>query len=153
MSSPEPTPVERAIAAAIYVPIGIGAELVDVVKSATLPGGFDRARQHVTFARFIGKMAVDQGVRELRQRVVPSAVEPETSADAVAADPVKPVPMATALSPGALALPDYDQLPAAHIVAKLGGLTTNEIDAIETYELAHRHRRTVLGKISQLRND
>ena len=50
-----------------------------------------------------------------------------------------------------LALPDYDQLPAAHIVGKLEGLTQLERDSIELYETAGRHRRTVLGKLDQLR--
>ena len=48
-------------------------------------------------------------------------------------------------------LPDYDHLPAAHVVAKLASLTRSERDAVEEYELANRHRRTILGKIDQLR--
>jgi len=50
-----------------------------------------------------------------------------------------------------LALPDYDHLPASQIVAMLADLDGPELDAIEAYELGHRHRRTVLGKIDQLR--
>jgi hypothetical protein len=49
-----------------------------------------------------------------------------------------------------LALPDYDHLPAAHVVAKLAGLSQAERDAIETYEMNGRHRRTILGKLAQL---
>ena len=56
-----------------------------------------------------------------------------------------------ALDPEELALPDYDQLPASHIVSKLAGLTPSELDAIDAYEMANRHRRTVLGKIAQLK--
>ena len=152
------------MAAAIYAPIGLGAKVVD-----DLPGVVARARQQLVFARFIGKMAVDQGVRELRGRLggLPNP-EPESSAETDVLLQPRPVPHVDAAVPAAsdvsdvsaspaffrsdeLALPDYDQLPAAHIVGKLGGLSAAELDAIEAYELAHRHRRTVLGKISQLR--
>jgi len=50
-----------------------------------------------------------------------------------------------------LVLPDYDHLPAAHVVAKLASLTQRERDAVEEYETANRHRRTILGKLDQLR--
>ena len=51
-----------------------------------------------------------------------------------------------------LALPDYDSLSAADINRLLGGLDRGERDAVEAYELANRHRRTVLGKLDQLRD-
>jgi hypothetical protein len=50
-----------------------------------------------------------------------------------------------------LALPDYDHLPAVDVVRALSGLSTVERDAVERYERAHRQRRTVLGKLAQLR--
>ena len=50
-----------------------------------------------------------------------------------------------------LALADYDHLSSAQIVAKLEGLDAVERDAIERYERNGRHRRTVLGKLDQLR--
>ncbi len=50
-----------------------------------------------------------------------------------------------------LALADYDHLSSAQIVAKLDGLDEPELVAIERYELAGRHRRTILGKLVQLR--
>jgi hypothetical protein len=156
VSSASPTPAERALASAIYAPIGLGAKVV-----GDLPDAVAKARQQLTFARFIGKLAVDHGVRELRGRldglsnpVAPSAapqrpdLTPQT--DDVLPDVAVP---SVSPSPDELALPDYDQLPAAHIVGKLGGLSCAELDAVEAYESAHRHRRTVLGKISQLRGD
>lgn len=162
MSASRPSRAERVLAAAIYAPIGLGAQLVDEI-----PAVATKARQHVVFARFIGKMAVDQGVRELRSRLAPpcdtghapvNIEEPDTAVvvpdepqrtvrRASEADRVEPV-VPTAND---LALPDYDQLPAAHIIGKLGGLTSDELAVIEVYEQAHRHRRTVLGKISRLR--
>ena len=66
MASSAPTPAERAIAAAFYAPIGLGAQLVD-----NFPETVNKARQQIVLARFIGKMAVDQGASELRRRLAP----------------------------------------------------------------------------------
>jgi hypothetical protein len=50
-----------------------------------------------------------------------------------------------------LPIPGYDQLAASQVIARLPGLTPSELDRIEAHEAAHRNRRTVLAKISQLR--
>lgn len=158
MPSSAPTTAERAIAAAIYAPIGLGAQFVD-----DMPAALNRARQEIAFARFIGKIAVDQGVKELRKRIAPSvtgsasapadAPEHADARDEAASTEACAHEQSTEVAPDAeeLALPDYDQLPASHIVSKLAGLTSDELEAIEDYEMAHRHRRTVLGKITQLK--
>jgi hypothetical protein len=49
-----------------------------------------------------------------------------------------------------LAIPEYDQLSASQVVERLEGLTAGELDAVRDYELAHRGRNTILGKITQL---
>lgn len=160
------TSAEQAIAAAIYAPIGLGARLVDDV-----PVAIDKARQQIATARFIGKFAVDHGISLLCERLTaPSgpapAVVPPVPTDATEApktDPAPATPAPAAPAPDAvdpvvplletLALPDYDQLPASQIVNKLDGLTADELRTIEAFELAHRHRRTVLGKIARLAGD
>ena len=148
-------PAERAIAVAIFAPIGLGAKVAE-----DLPDLVAKARQQLVFARFIGKMAVERGVNDLRDRIADlgtaEAGTPATSgshraageADVDDGSPSAPIPSSVEL-----ALPDYDQLAATHILSKLGGLTGAELDAIEAYESAHRHRRTVLGKITQLRGN
>jgi hypothetical protein len=150
MTRPGPTQVERLAAAAFYAPIGLGAQLV-----GDLPATVSKAKQQIVLARFIGKMAVDQGAKQLRSRLSPPAVtvkqssQPQPAVEVVAVETVEPeLPTADVES---LALPDYDQLPAAHIVGKLEGLTQVERNVIELYETAGRHRRTVLGKLDQLR--
>jgi hypothetical protein len=50
-----------------------------------------------------------------------------------------------------LAIPSYDQLAASQVVARLAGLDAADLAEIEAYEQAHRARRTVLSRISQLR--
>lgn len=118
-----------------------------------VPAAFERVRREIALARFLGKLAVDQGVRELRSRLDDLAT---AAAPATEATPVESVPEPTTAQsdrPGVdtLALADYDHLPASDIVAKLEGLEPDERDAIERYELAGRCRRTVLGKLDQLR--
>ncbi|HEX5586704.1 MAG TPA: hypothetical protein VFZ17_05310 [Acidimicrobiia bacterium] len=51
---------------------------------------------------------------------------------------------------GALAIPDYDELSASQVVERLEGLDRASLDAIRSYETAHRGRNTILGKIAQL---
>jgi hypothetical protein len=49
-----------------------------------------------------------------------------------------------------LAIPEYDQLSASQVVERLDGLTATELDEVRAYEVAHRGRSTILGKIVQL---
>ena len=49
-----------------------------------------------------------------------------------------------------LAIPDYDSLSASQVVPRLEGLAIGELDAVRQYEIAHRGRKTILSKISQL---
>ncbi len=134
-----------------------------------LAGLVDHGQRKVVLARSVGKVAVDRAIGQLRDRLVPEPLSPvpliETIAMSTAEDPAPPsspsaTPPASELAdadhgdaPGRdeLVLPDYDHLPAAHVVSKLASLTPKERAAIERYELAHRHRRTILGKIDQLR--
>lgn len=164
------TSAERLIGTAFFLPIGLCARLIE-----DAPDGIAKARRHIVLARFVGKMAVDRGVKELQRHLgsESGAATPTTEPRAVeAGEPAEPAAAsvsATAarersvehgpsklidtVSADDLALPDYDHLPAAHIIGKLDGLTTSEREAIESYEHANRHRRTVLGKLDQLRED
>jgi hypothetical protein len=66
------------------------------------------------------------------------------------------VPPAAATTPApatpspSLAIPGYDQLSASQVVERLDGLTKGELDAVREYEVTHRGRSTILGKITQL---
>jgi len=50
----------------------------------------------------------------------------------------------------ALPIPGYDALSASQVVERLAGLSPDELDAVRSYEGAHRNRRTILGKIDQI---
>jgi len=145
----------RVVAAIITAPLAVSVRVVE-----NGPEIVGRVRQELTLARFIGKMAVDQGRRELKRRLDgerpahPPAVVAREALPEVG-DPGEPSPVSETsdvdvVDAADLALDDYDQLPAAQIVAKLAGLTASERAQIGRYEAAHRHRRTVLGKLEQL---
>ncbi len=51
-----------------------------------------------------------------------------------------------------LAIPGYDSLSASQVVERLTGLPPSDLDEVREYEAAHRNRRTILGKIDQLRS-
>lgn len=64
----------------------------------------------------------------------------DRSVDMVAADiPVEALP-----------IDGYDHLAASQVVDRLGALTPTELDLVDGYERAHRHRQSVLAKITQL---
>ncbi len=74
-------------------------------------------------------------------------------------DPVRrPVRPATS-SPGetedapetvTLAIPDYESLSASQVVPRLSSLSAEELEAVRAYEDAHRGRKTILNKVTQL---
>lgn len=156
--------VGRAIEFALTLPFEVAARIID-----SAPGGIEKARQQIVLARFIGKHAVDRGARELRDHLTgddSSEARPVTSSEefepTITAESHQDHEqnhdedhgeVVDSPSQESLALPDYDQLPASHVVAKLAGLSVDERDAIEMYETNGRHRRTVLGKLAQLRSD
>ncbi|RLE22893.1 MAG: hypothetical protein DRJ50_06975 [Actinobacteria bacterium] len=131
----------------------------------------DKARQQIVLARFVGKIAVDRGAREVRHLLLGEvdhrprpAPQGQENPDDESNDATSPSEdhLTADRTDGtdrvcpeqeSLALPDYDQLPAAHVIAKLPSLSQGERDAIENYEICGRHRRTVLGKLTQLRAD
>jgi hypothetical protein len=142
--------MRAALEVLVYAPLGLG---VSVVSDA--PATAKRVRQELNNARFIGRLTIKQGASQLRQRLdsssgssapkdVDVATDGDTDRDAGS------VPRGNPLDVGDLALPDYDQLPAIDIVAKLAQLSAEERSIIEAYETANRQRRTVLGKLAQL---
>ena len=122
-----------------------------------VPAVVDRVQREIVLARFIGKLAVDQGIAEVRQRVEALVAPPDTTSDDHPTSGERSRPdisvARAAVDVDSLALADYDHLPATAIVAKLDGLEPDELDAVEAYERAARGRRTVLGKIERLREE
>ncbi len=171
------SPLARLVELALLVPLEVSGRIVEAVPAVVdkVPSAAERVRREVVLARFLGKMVVDQGVREVRGRLTPhDAADSETTAPA----PSPPTAIETAAleteparttsesekpsEPDAgsdvpdvttLALADYDHLSSAQIVGKLSGLDAAERRAIGQYERTGRHRRTILGKLAQLEDD
>ena len=134
----------------IYAPIGFVTEL-----SARYPDYAARGRSTVAAqvgtARFIGELAVRQATTQLKKRT-PRPAPDEAADDSPAdTDASADAPARSGGDGGAhLPLADYDTLAAAQIVPRLEGLSASELEEVRLYELAHRARKTVLGKIAQL---
>ena len=163
--------VERLLDVALYAPVGLVA-VAHHELPAWVSAGRSRVEQRINLARFVGKLAVQQGQTELRKRVEARLAErsgapaerpvSEVPPPVVAPDhapPERPAPEPVAdtaslpsILPGELAIADYDSLAAAQVVARLPGLGESELGLVEAYERAHRRRRTVLGRIAQLKD-
>ena len=161
------SPLARLVELALVVPVEVSGRIVEAVPAVVdkVPTAAERVKQEVVLARFLGKMVVDQGVREVRSRLTPHDDRSATTAPAASQPPNVAVRTADAepsesvdrpdVEVGApdvatLALADYDHLSSAQIVGKLAGLDADERRAIERYERAGRHRRTIHGKLAQL---
>ena len=159
----------------VYAPIGFSLEARQL-----LPTSVDRGRQQVQMARMIGQFAVGQGQVEAAKRLEQaqsqaqrqarsllaelglsgtpsgSARPPGPSASTLSAPQTAPTqppaPQAGAES-AELAIAGYDALAASHVIPRLTGLGTDELEAVRRYEASHRARKTILGRIAQLQGD
>jgi uncharacterized protein YdbL (DUF1318 family) len=175
----ERPPIERVLDLALYAPVGAAITLREQLPKQ-IRQGRQAMENRVQLARFIGQMAVQMGQRELAKRIeeqraaktdqmAESEQAPaDTPAGAVGHDlvaaepavervePVEPVapvePVEPVAPPAADMLPisDYESLAAIHVVERLRSMSSDEIELIRRFEVAHRSRRTILAKIDQL---
>jgi hypothetical protein len=129
---------------AIYAPLGaaiaVAEELPELVRR-----GRERFGPRIALAQMLGKLAADSARRRAEAFVRRPADRPRADGTPAAAEPD-----AAAAHPARPAIPDFDALSAAEIVARLAALTPSELARVRSYETAHRARRTVLAKIAQL---
>jgi hypothetical protein len=156
------TPVDQLLDVFVFMPIGAVVEARQL-----LPKLAERGRQEllpqVKLARLAGEMAVRKGRREAikfvdrwmaarqaaEEREREDAGEPDVERTAVVID----LPLKREDGPGGgvdLAIPSYDSLAASQVVSRLDGLSASELEAVRRYEMTHRGRKTVLGKVAQL---
>jgi hypothetical protein len=154
--------VGQALEVLVYAPIGL------LFKGpATLPTLVDRGRKEVASARVVGEFAVKRGKRRATKLAGQIAAQAEGIVGVFGAQPNTPArspnvhddgarpapapsPRRTTGDSTALAIPDYDSLSASQVVNRLAGLAPDELEAVGEYEAAHRGRKTILNKVSQL---
>ena len=145
-------PVERAIELAIYAPVGLL-----VIASEQLPALVERGRQQVqqrlATARLVGEMTVRLGRAQVARRLAtePGAAAVAEAFDGSTSEPEPAVAIAPPVDPESLPIDDYESLAASQVVDRLAALDAQELDLVESFERATRNRRTVLGRIDQLR--
>jgi len=94
-----------------------------------------------------------QLLRSLIELITGAPTANDGTAAPVAASPAAPDESVTGPSaPAAAQLPieEYESLAASHVVARLANLDPSELREVRRFEVAHRGRRTVLGRIDQL---
>jgi hypothetical protein len=179
VSDDDKTPIDQLVEGVadlfVYAPIGLFFE-----GPSLLPRLARQGRVHANNARLFGQFAVKHGEAEVRRRVgeveqqavgwlkllglVPGEGADRAAAPTGAAGPAAPeATVVTRLEPASgngegpgapdvvdLAIPDYDSLSASQVVTRLDGLGPDELEAIRSYEAAHRGRKTILNKVAQL---
>jgi len=143
--------VERAIELAVYAPVGLLA-----LAGEQLPALVERGRQNIeqrfAVARLVGQMTVQLGRAQVQRRLT-SEQGPSVADDPItaSAEPVTIAPEAPSVDVSTLPIDDYESLAASQVVARLAALDPHELELVEAFERANRNRRTVLGRIAQLR--
>lgn len=154
-------PIDQVLDLVVFAPLGL---LLELQKES--PRLAERARSEfgsqIRTARMIGEFAVKQGRRELNKRLTPTdgRVEPRTrssvspppaAVEATSASTASVSAQAAPVSADELPIAGYELLSAAQLVGLLADLTPAGLDEVEGFERQHRNRKTVLGKIAQLR--
>lgn len=164
------SPLTTLVELMLFAPLGAALLLREQLPKFAVTGR-ERLESRVRVAKMVGEFAVKTGKQELERRLA-GRTAPSAPATAPATEPVVQSPAADVaesaeasttatgrphlemneppVAVAELAIPGYDSLAASQVVERLGSLAPNELDAIRRYELAGRHRRTILNRIDQL---
>lgn len=169
--------IERAVELCIYAPLGLALFAHDVLPPliqqfvmrgrSQVEGIHKRVAEQVGEARTLGQFAVSQGPEQVKRQVEARLGEVRQRGEALGrilgrpdagnaprATTTATSPTAPVEAPGpdgsALPIPDYDELSASQVVARLPGLEGAELEAVRDYEAGRRQRKTILSKIDQL---
>ena len=123
---------------AVYAPLGAALALADEVPELVRRGR-ERFGARVRLAQVVGKVAVDAARRQAEGFVRGPSRQATERTEPSAASQNADVPFL-----------GYDALGAAEVIARLASLSDAKLRAVRAYEEAHRARRTVLGRITQL---
>jgi hypothetical protein len=140
-------PLDLALEAFVYVPVGLAVSAKELLPELARRGR-ERLTGQVTQARMIGEFAVHQGQAQAGK----AFARAREDAEGRLAEAPAPTPRPATSGPGGsdLAIPGYDSLSASQVLPRLEGLAADELEAVRAYEAAHRGRKTILGRVTQL---
>ncbi|HLX78042.1 MAG TPA: hypothetical protein VKR27_04095 [Acidimicrobiales bacterium] len=130
---------------AVYAPLGAAMTVAEQFPELVRRGR-ERFSGQVKLAQVIGRVAVDSARRQAEGFVRGSTRRSEPAP----AQKEDPSAAGDDVHPAHRAIPGYEALAAAEVIAKLSSLGKDELRAVRDYEQSHRARRTVLGRIAQL---
>jgi hypothetical protein len=138
--------VERVLHAVLDVTVRMPVRIATAVPRCVL-------RRAARFGPLAEPVRVVQSIVDLvgagtRGVVTPDDL-PAPDEPVVAAVPEPPATPVDGVEPD-LPIEDYESLAASHVVDRLSRLTPEELQVIQAFEVAHRGRRTVLGRVEQL---
>jgi hypothetical protein len=142
-------PLDKVLDAFVYVPVGLA-----VSAREALPELAARGRERVAAARIIGQFTVQQGQAEA-SRLVDRLQHTQRVGDPATVPPAagpRSRPATSGPASAGLAIPGYDSLSASQVLPRLDGLEPAELEAVRSYESAHRARKTILARIVQLQS-
>jgi hypothetical protein len=161
-------PVDHLLDAFVFAPLGFvcGSR---AIYPKLVEEGRTQLRTRVQIARMVGQFAVRKGqqqaartIERRRSEPKPAPAEPPAGSTAARLAPAAAhdvvIPLRDDLddedeiAEADLAIPSYGSLAASQVVSRLEGLAPAELEAVRRYEVAHRGRKTVLGKIANLQS-
>jgi hypothetical protein len=156
------SPVDHVLDLFVYAPLGLLYESRALYPKLVREGRAQLGTR-VQVARMVGQFAVRKGQHEAAKVInLRREQGARTARPSRAARPARESPDAVArlyddddidaITEADLAIPSYGSLAASQVVSRLEGLSPFELEAVRRYELAHRGRKTVLGKIAHLQS-
>lgn len=156
-------PLDLALDLLVYAPVGLAVSARELLPKLA-ERGRARLSGQVATARVVGQFAVQQGQVQGRKAFARARADAVERLDGLGTTPTvptdrvreAPTPAARTVTSSAaaetLAIPGYDSLSASQVLPRLDGLAAAELEAVRAYEGAHRGRKTILGRISQLQS-
>jgi hypothetical protein len=145
-----PRPLGRLADLFVFAPLGFLLEAPRL-----LPELAEAGRRSLLGCRVVGRLRTERAPAGPGRTLRPTPGAAAGLADEALVDPAEEVVITVEReeepAEPPLPIPGYDQLAASQVIARLPGLSPTELARIEDHETAHRHRRTVLAKIAQLR--
>jgi len=156
----EKGPVDQLLDLVLFAPLGFLCESRELYPKLVEDGRAQLAAR-IQVARMIGQFAVRKGQQEAAKAMerhraaAPSTPESTPAPDALSGNVVSLYDHADDMddiTEADLAIPSYGSLAASQVVSRLDGLAPVELETVRRYEVAHRGRKTVLGKIANLQS-